>query len=311
MQEVSGSIPLGSTNPPFTSERQAVPVTDASDLHLVLTFDDAFWAPAYATMRSVCLTTARKTDLVFHLLHLPLSDEHRRDLEAITSEFGARLVFHDLSKGDILGERIALLPPVRASRLHNVVYARLFLPEFLPSTAKRAIYLDCDVMVRSPIERLMDIDLGDCVLAAVQQPDRLRQLSGYDLRERHILPMTEPYFNAGVLLFDLERYRAVDVVGELSRMLPPADIAALYYDQDILNVVFRGRILELDPRWNLQNPETAHEAFDPHILHYSGSKKPWSLRPDVAFAATYRHAMTNALFYRYFRFRLRRRLTSR
>jgi len=33
--------------------------------HIALTFDDYFWAPAYATMRSVCLTTRRRADLVF------------------------------------------------------------------------------------------------------------------------------------------------------------------------------------------------------------------------------------------------------
>ena len=38
-------------------------------IHIVLTFDDNFWAPAYAVARSICLSTRRR-DLVFHLLVL-------------------------------------------------------------------------------------------------------------------------------------------------------------------------------------------------------------------------------------------------
>lgn len=273
-------------------------------IHVALTFDDAFWAPAYATMRSICVTTDRKTDLVFHLLNLGLSAEHRQDLDAITTEFGAQLVYHPLENSDLLGERIALLPQVKAKRLHNIVYARLFIQHVVPATAKRVIYLDCDVAVRTPIEHLAEMDMKGKTIAAVQQPERIKQAGGRDLREMTALSMTKPYFNAGVMLIDLERYRTVNIVERLMERLSPEQIARLYYDQDIINVVFADQFLELEPRWNLQNPEEAHEAFNPLIVHYSGVIKPWALKPKVAFAKTYRHTMTNELFYRFWRYRL-------
>lgn len=279
-----------------------------STIHIALTFDTSFWAPAYATMRSVCITSERKSDLVFHLLHLPLEDWQRDDLNSIKSEFGATLIYHDIDRTDMLGDRIKDLPEVTARRLHNIVYARLFVQDLLPSDAQRAIYLDCDLMVRSPIEHLYSIDMQGKTLAAVQQPDRIRALSGRDLREKKPLSPSQPYYNAGMLLIDLKRFRNVDIVAELKNKLTAQEISKLYFDQDIINVVFGGDILELSYLWNLQNPETAHEAFNPHILHYSGSKKPWALRPDVAFAATYRNMMTNELFYRYWRFRVARQI---
>ncbi len=36
-------------------------------LHIALSFNDKFWAPAYAVMRSICLTSTRRKDIVFHL----------------------------------------------------------------------------------------------------------------------------------------------------------------------------------------------------------------------------------------------------
>ncbi len=278
-------------------------ITDKA-IHVALTFDDAFWAPAYATMRSVCVATDRKADLVFHLLNLGLTAEHRKDLDAITEEYGAQLVYHPLENSDLLGERIAVLPKVKVRRLHNIVYARLFIQHVVPASAKRVIYLDCDVAVRTPIEQLVEMDMAGKTIAAVQQPERFKQAGGRDLRANKGLSMTKPYFNAGVLLIDLERYRKVDIVDRLTELLTPAQIERVYYDQDILNIVFADEILELEARWNLQNPEPAHEAFNPLIVHYSGVEKPWSLKPNVAYARTYRHTMTNELFYRFWRYRM-------
>jgi lipopolysaccharide biosynthesis glycosyltransferase len=48
-----------------------------SAIHVVLTFDDNFWAPAFAVGRSICLTTTRKSDVVLHLLHDGLKPDRR------------------------------------------------------------------------------------------------------------------------------------------------------------------------------------------------------------------------------------------
>ena len=42
----------------------------SAPIHIVLAFDDNFWAPAFTLMRSACLSTHRRQDLVFHLLVL-------------------------------------------------------------------------------------------------------------------------------------------------------------------------------------------------------------------------------------------------
>jgi hypothetical protein len=44
---------------------------------VALTFDDNFWAPAYAVARSICLTSKRREDVVIHFCHFGLSAEHK------------------------------------------------------------------------------------------------------------------------------------------------------------------------------------------------------------------------------------------
>src|SRR5690554_1742031 len=120
---------------------------------------------------------------------------------------------------------------------------------------------------------------------------------------RNAFSMADPYFNAGVMLIDMAQYRQMDFSAELAR-LPAEELAQFYYDQDMINFCFRGRILELEPRWNLQNAEPAHEVFNPAVVHYSANPKPWFAWSRVAFKRTYRHLMTNSYYYQYRRERL-------
>ena len=278
----------------------------AGTIEIALTFDDNFWAPAYATMRSVCISTRHPERLRFHLLHMALTPEHRAALETIGRDYGARLVFIDLEHSGVLRDRIAHFPRIRARRLNPIVYARLFLGELLAPEIDRVLFLDCDIFVRSALDPLFTMDMEGHAIAAVLQPDRLHCITGTDLRSRSTFSMAEPYFNAGVMLIDLTQYRAMDFAGMLTSTLTPDELAMFFYDQDIINYCFRGRILELAPRWNLQNPEPAHEAFNPLILHYSADAKPWLAWSRVAFKRTYRHLMTNQYYYQYRRERLKR-----
>lgn len=273
-------------------------------IEIALAFDDGFWAPAYASMRSVCLTTRHPERLRFHLLTLGLSDEHRAAIDSIGTDYGATLNHVALDADGLFGDRIASFPTIRMRRFRPVIYARLFMGELLPADIERVLYLDSDIFVRSPIEQLFDMDMGGKAIAAALQPDRLHCIAGRDLRTRNAFSMAEPYFNSGVMLIDMNQYRGVDFAGVLRDSLPQSEIDMFYYDQDIINFAFKGRILELDYRWNLQNPEPAHEILDPHILHYSANPKPWFAWSRVAFKRTYRHLMTNRYFYQYRRERM-------
>lgn len=278
--------------------------------HVVLAYDKNFWAPGYATARSVFLTAERPESVTVHILHSGLADDHIALVKTLEAEHGGTVRFYDVSERVKTFLSDGILPDIGKAPFTPIIYARIFMFEFLPSDIRRAVYLDTDTFVRSPIEWLLATDLGDSALGAVTQPDRIRQLSGRDLREKSLLRMGQPYFNSGVLLIDAERYRATDIKAEIDRRVPADKRHQIYYDQDVINIAFLGRIKKLDTLWNLQNPERAHEALDPHILHYSASEKPWKLRPRVAFAATYRHLMTNEIFYRYWRERATKRLLS-
>jgi len=277
-------------------------------IHIALTFDDKYWAPAYTTMRSICLVSRRRENIVFHLLHFGLSEGHRQDLEAITAEFGSKLVFYDLDNDEVLSRRIDALPKVRARLLNKIVYVRLFLTDLLPADAKRIIYIDCDMMVRVPIEELADLDLQGHPLAAATDPYRTGFQSRRNLAPTHWFDTTEYYFNAGLLVLDRDKVAEVDIVAKVLSIVTPEEFAGLYYDQEMLNIAFRNDWLMLSVMWNFQNPSQPHEAINPHIIHYTGGNKPWLFRRKTAFKHMYRYMMTNEYYHRFMRERIARRL---
>ncbi len=278
-------------------------------LHIALTFDDNFWAPAYAVMRSICISTSRRSDLVFHLLHMPLSAEHRADLERIGTEFGAGLRFYALAEMPQFETLVAGLP--QRGRWPKVVYARLMLADLLPPEVERVIYLDCDTMVRSPIEMLYEIDLGGKPLGAVRDSTAPFISLGRDMAQNGVIfDGAEPYFNSGVLVLDLAQWRQMDLRAELDRLAAQDILSKLYFDQDLLNLIFRGRWQALPWRWNTIDADPTHEAMNPSILHFTKVAKPWGIMAGIlrstAYARFYRHVMTNDLFYRFARHRWKR-----
>lgn len=277
----------------------------ASPIHLALTFDDNYWAPAYAVMRSVCLFTHRRADLVFHLFQRGVSPTHQADLDAIATEFGARLVRYDLDTATAFAD---IADRVKTSRrLSNVVYARLLIDRLLPPEVERIIYLDCDTMVRDRIEALYDTDMEGYPIAAVRDVMGAFIVGGRDIRSnRDLFDTADPYFNSGMLLIDVPKYRAVDVGARLETAIADGVMARIYYDQDLLNLIFKNNWRILPPRWNTLDAHYSHEAGDPAILHYTGPFKPWHVVSNAAFRRTYRHVMTNELFYRFMRHRWRR-----
>jgi lipopolysaccharide biosynthesis glycosyltransferase len=280
-------------------------MADDGPIHIALAFDDNFWAPAYAVMRSICLFTKRKSDLVFHLCHETLTPDHRADLEAIATEFPAQMVWYDLDQSPSFKAMTDGLPS--QSNLPKVIYARLMLGRLLDPAVERVIYLDCDVMVRAPIEDLYGVDLGGHAIGAIRDTLGSFLAAGVDMRQkRDLFDVADPYFNSGVLVIDLDRWRAAEVPEKLAQVVADGTMMRLFYDQDFLNLVFKNAWQRLPPTWNMIDPRVPNEGLDPSILHYTGPAKPWYLVTNVAFRRIYRHVMTNDVFYRFMRHRWKR-----
>jgi lipopolysaccharide biosynthesis glycosyltransferase len=185
------------------------------------------------------------------------------------------------------GERMEFLPLNRASREIVAVpqyrfplplIGRLVVPREIKESNARLLMLDSDMVINRSLRPLFEINMRGFPLAAVHDSIASREHYGR-ARDDH-------YFNAGMMLIDVDRFNADDIGGEAMRVLASFDPPPMWLDQDALNQVCRNKWLGLDRRWNFfhagdQRTFTLEDYQRADVVHFSG-EKPWNGHPHPA-----------------------------
>ncbi|MGA8756240.1 MAG: glycosyltransferase family 8 protein [Stellaceae bacterium] len=186
--------------------------------------------------------------------------------------------------------RMFTAPPGRMLPLNPLAHytvdtwTRLWVEEFFPADVHRVLYLDGDIVVLSDISPLWNVDLCGALLGAVDIPGSLRGITHLGMRAE------DGYFNAGVLLIDLQQWRetrAMDTVLGYVDAFP--ERVAVDVDQEALNACFHSRRKRLDSVWNvvwsffhepselpLGREEIEAIRRQARIIHFNSTPKPWS-----------------------------------
>jgi hypothetical protein len=113
--------------------------------------------------------------------------------------------------------------------------------------------MDSDVIVRCDITELWNQSIEGHVIAAVLD-DGIKTVSGEKglptWRNIGLEPDT-PYFNSGVMLIDIDRWRDLAIGCRAMKYLETYTDQLVFADQDALNAVIAGDWRHLDPRWNV------------------------------------------------------------
>ena len=209
-------------------------------MHVVYVSNDAYARHLAVSAASLYDRNRDEEELQVWVLSAGISPESRKKLEQIAGAYGREIRVLEL--GEI---RDRFDYDVDTGGFDISTMGRLFIGQILPETVKRVLYLDCDTVVSGSLKPLWTAPLQGHVLAAVMEP------TIYETVKQEIgLGPEEPYFNAGVLLVDLEAWRREDVQGQLLRFYREKGGKLFACDQDAINGVLKGRILPLPPRYN-------------------------------------------------------------
>ena len=236
------------------------------------------------TMLLSLLDHHQSGEVGIHLLSNGLTNKDVEMVRLVVEKHGARFTTYNID-----GPLLETLPKGQYSYITPTTYARLFLPVILPEEIKRVIYLDCDLLVTDSLSPLWDYPLGaDHLVGAVE--DSCSANEGYYSR-LSLSAQKHRYFNAGVLLIDLDAWRKNNITVRANSLLTEGNLQLDYADQDVLNVLCYGRTTYLPFRYNLQEamlrryvPEMNNEARqkiieslpNPAIIHFTYILKPWT-----------------------------------
>jgi lipopolysaccharide biosynthesis glycosyltransferase len=239
---------------------------------------------------------ARAVRMRIIILHDGIGRDLRARLEAEAPE--AEFIWEEIADAD--------LPPfVDHQHFNRSTMFRFALDTRAPADCNRVIYIDADLTVCDDIRELWSFDLGDAPLAAVIDgfADPVAFAHKWGLSE------SGEYFNAGVLLLDLDQIRRRAIFARALEFYAAHAADLPWNDQDCLNYLLWDEWVRLDNRWNVQRSMAlpnmnarlpAHKRFNggrPGIVHYTGPEKPWVMSQYHPWAALYWRAMARTGFY--------------
>lgn len=150
--------------------------------------------------------------------------------------------------------------------------AKFDIPDLIPETVKKVLYLDGDVFIKGDLTDLFEIELQDNFLAATRDYNKLYA--------KNINLSAEQYFNSGVMLLNLEKMRRWKSREKAITFLNSEDNPRQTSDQDGFNEIARNKWLLLNDKWNytLHNPDEQKTTLEnAKIIHFTNYDKPWSI----------------------------------
>lgn len=267
---------------PFFESRNSICLVFAPDNNYCKYFS--------ATLKSLISCSRQEFNYDIVVLHTDINDYSRRLLNLdLPKNFSLRFI--DIST--YLYTNFNVKDFNVRSYWSISTYFKCFIP-LIFKNYERVLFCDADLVFAddftefyfTDFERKLVVGILDTIAPnLVNHPHRVREL-----RDLKILSPDSTYFNAGVILFNLngiDRNKYQKTLKETLKLVLP------FQDQDLLNFIFQHDVKLASPRFNFQNgvtiynPQYLHQvdpayaecylaAFEnPAIIHYTGSIKPW------------------------------------
>lgn len=244
-------------------------------MNIIFSCDENYASYLAVTILSI-LEKNKNTKIIFYILDLKISEESKKYITYFVEDRKCKIIFFQINENKFnkLNTMVQHVP--------KATFARLFLHEYLPTDLKKVLYLDCDIIINQNLKELYETDLGENTLGVIMDPfiENNQYKKTIDLKANNL------YFNAGVLLINLKKWRQKnfnDFFHFFTKKFPNAQ----YQDQDILNALFQNEVQFLDMRYNFQSfsriffrkkilKNISYPCTMPiAIFHDTGTQKAW------------------------------------
>ena len=150
------------------------------------------------------------------------------------------------------------------NNLNISTYNRLLIPSLKPDL-KKILYIDTDTIILNDIFYLYNTSLEDYALGACWNKDLMNLSENYK------------YFNAGVLLIDIQKWIKENIVNKLFKIQKEYADKILHADETLLNKYFDNNYKILDIKYNYLDYDSLNSPnHDVCIRHFATPMKPWN-----------------------------------
>ncbi|HIW49533.1 MAG TPA: glycosyltransferase family 8 protein [Candidatus Blautia intestinavium] len=211
-------------------------------LNILYQFNDAYAPYAGVSICSLLKNNQKAEAIEIYVLGEKLSSGSISRLRSLVKQYGRRITF--LNSDRILKKIKELgIPKYRGSFAANM---KLFFSSEISEEAERLLYIDSDTLVVDSLEALFCFPMKEYPLAMALDSLGKKHKTYIGLRKG------DPYFNSGVILFDLKKWKELNCEKQLAEHALYSRAHYMSPDQDLINAALKGQIGRLDARFNFQ-----------------------------------------------------------
>lgn len=249
-------------------------------MNILVSTNETYVFPTMVMISSLCRNNGEVAVNVYVLYN----DLSKSSIEAIERLHSAQksLTLHFVYVDAQLFEAAPL-----GGRTNNYIsietYYRLAAGELLPPDVKRVLYLDTDIIINGSLSDLYNYSFNESTVAVVCEDYGLKMAT--QLRKEVFFNMKlneqHRYFNAGVMLINLELLRTMYSLRDFLAFIKDNKDKLIFHDQDVMNKLFEKNLEYVD--YNQYNCRPFFYPFTKKyrkmiqkskIIHYG--EKPWN-----------------------------------
>lgn len=231
--------------------------------------DDAYSPYLGVSIASLKENASKSYFYQIYILNTGISDYYRKCLNTFNCEY-LQIEYVDVTnKLEMISERLHT-----RDYYSKTTYYRLFIADMFPEYDK-ALYLDADITVLGDISEFFNIEIGENWVGAIPD-DVVNGFQEFIVYSENVLGIPAPnYFNAGILIMNLKKFREVNFLEKFADLLSRVKFSVAQ-DQDYLNALCVGHVHFVSKKWNrMPIPDPSFDVNELCLIHYNLTAKPW------------------------------------
>ncbi len=195
---------------------------------------------AGTSILSLCENNKHIHELNIYILDVGIGIENRIKLNQISEFYGRKIEYISVNN------YIEKLKKYGMTE-YNGSYAtcmKLLITEYFSDEIERLLYIDCDTMIRGPIDALWNCDMGNKCLGMTIDCMNSKLKKGYGMLAN------QKYCSGALVLYDMKRYRQFDCTTKIIMFLRKNKIKFPFVEQDVLNMCLVDWIYILPIKYN-------------------------------------------------------------
>lgn len=204
-----------------------------------------------------------------HVINGGISSENIKKLEILEERYNFNINYINIDKNYFSDLFIS-------DHISQATYYRILIPSLLKNKINKVLYLDCDLIIQCDLLELFEINIDNYFVGAVEDDDS-------ETKEVLGLSSSDSYFNAGVLLMNIEKWNNSNIAEETFEFIRNNPDKIKFWDQDALNYTLKNKWLIINKCFNLSAVEAkkiskdkSNTIINNSIIHFSGNLKPWN-----------------------------------